>query len=92
VTSHPRGDAPLGMSAQLLTGNAGAQDLTAGYPVHRVLTWGTWSNPHGAVFLCWQAACGARDEASTERLGRVYQALAGELCSACWPKTSLRRV
>lgn len=69
-----------------------ASTITAGYPVHRVVEFSRWSNPHGVKFTDWKAACGASDTASghpggygTGPFSTAGHARRAELCPACFP-------
>lgn len=78
ATRHPRGDAPISMSQQLLTGHAGTQDLTCGYgPLHRLAVW--WDSPARNGIQYWRSACGATGYTSS-RFGIAADAIAAELC------------
>lgn len=76
----PRGEAPLGQSAQLL-GMSPSLDLCAGYPLHRVEVWTTADNG----ITRYRASCGYNGSTSSRlERGGVHKALRGELCSDCW--------
>jgi hypothetical protein len=68
--------------------------LSVGHPVHRPVRYREWTNPHGADFTDWEAACGyvSTTSGSTRFTGRppmafssVLSARRKELCRTCWP-------
>lgn len=69
-----------------------ASTITVGYPVHRVVEFSRWTNPHGVAFTDWKAACGAKDTATghpnsygTGPFGTAGSARRLELCTECFP-------
>jgi hypothetical protein len=65
-----------------------AADISVGYPVHAVAEFEETTNPHGAHFTKWKAACGAtgtetgRADSAFKLSGNARKA---ELCRSCWP-------
>lgn len=67
-----------------------ADTLTAGYPVHRVVSYWPWTNPHGAQFTDYTAACGLTDTlVGRNSFGRAGTARRKELCSRCFPNQNM---
>lgn len=65
-----------------------ADTPVVGYPVHRVATYSRWTNPHGAVFTDWTAACGATGSESGHRpFGKAGSARRAELCRVCFMRS-----
>lgn len=85
ASTHPRGGGHPGMSFLALGGNL-PQDMTVGYPLHRVEAWKTWTNPHGVEFTDWRASCGATgtDQPWNLKRGMYHYSLPRERCRRCW--------
>lgn len=65
-----------------------ADDISVGYPVHALAEYSVWTNPHGASFTDWKAACGATGRTSSSpqfAFGKAGSARRRELCKTCWP-------
>jgi hypothetical protein len=63
-----------------------ASTITAGYPVHRVITYRLWVNQHRVQFTDYTAACGKSDTlAGSSPFGRAGTARRLELCPTCFP-------
>lgn len=63
-----------------------ATDLSAGYPVHAVVSYRNWTNPHGVLFMDWTATCGATGtESGHNSFKTAVSARKRELCRECWP-------
>lgn len=76
------------------------EDVAVGYPVHRLACLREWTNPSGADFTDWEAACGVVSTTSGSRrwtgrfppaFGVVTSARRKELCPACWPDRIKRK-
>lgn len=63
-----------------------ASTPTVGYPVHAVARYARTTNPHGARFTTWQAACGATGTTTGhDTFGVAGSARWRELCTTCFP-------
>jgi hypothetical protein len=60
---------------------------TAGYPVHRVVEFSRWTNPHQVSFTDWTAACGVTGYLAgwMSTFGKAGDARRLELCTSCFP-------